>query len=112
MLAPDDRGQALSGLAKNLLTEKSIESALKRAAEEGKPITIQDTGGLTMIAKPHGFGCPAARLTDGMNELYRDSVRHCRAVDKVGLCQANWLDRSVSSTACEAGDLRWPKPAI
>ena len=49
---PDNRPQAvasggeLSGVASNVLTEKTILSALKKAGEAGKPGTINDGEGL------------------------------------------------------------------
>ena len=43
-------------MASNLLTEKTILSALKKAGEAGKPGTIKDGDGLTLIARPEGAG--------------------------------------------------------
>lgn len=43
-------------MAKNLLSEKSIQSSLKTAREIGKAKTIQDGGGLTLICRPDGAG--------------------------------------------------------
>lgn len=43
-------------MASNLLTEKAILSALKKAGETGAPITIKDGDGLTLIARPDGVG--------------------------------------------------------
>ena len=43
-------------MASNLLTEKTILSALKKAGEAGKPSTINDGEGLTLIARPDGAG--------------------------------------------------------
>ena len=43
-------------MASNLLTEKTILSALKKAGEAGKPGTINDGEALTLIARPDGAG--------------------------------------------------------
>ena len=43
-------------MASNLLTEKTILSALKKAGVAGKPSTISDGEGLTLIARPDGAG--------------------------------------------------------
>jgi integrase len=43
-------------MASNLLAEKTILSALKKAGEAGKPGTITDGEGLTLIARPDGAG--------------------------------------------------------
>ena len=43
-------------MASNLLTEKAILSALKEAVEAGKPGTIKDGDGLTLITRPDGAG--------------------------------------------------------
>lgn len=40
----------------NLQSVKSIEAALKRAAAEGKVVTLNDGGGLTLEAQPSGAG--------------------------------------------------------
>jgi hypothetical protein len=39
-------------MALNLLTEKTILAALKKATGAGKPNTINDGEGLTLIARP------------------------------------------------------------
>jgi hypothetical protein len=49
-------------MASNLLTEKTILAALKKATEAGKPNTINDGGGLTLIARPDGGGVGWWRL--------------------------------------------------
>ena len=43
-------------MASNLLTEKAILSALKKAVGAGKPGTIKDGDGLTLITRPDGAG--------------------------------------------------------
>lgn len=43
-------------MASNLLTDKTILSALKTAGEAGKPGTISDGEGLTLIVRPDGAG--------------------------------------------------------
>ena len=43
-------------MATNILTEKGILAALKKAADAGKPGTVNDGGGLTLIARPDGAG--------------------------------------------------------
>lgn len=43
-------------MAQCLLNDKAIRSALKRAAESGKPETLSDGGGLTVIVRPDGVG--------------------------------------------------------
>ncbi len=43
-------------MASKLLTERSILSALKKSAVEGKPCTIKDDEGSTLIARPDGAG--------------------------------------------------------
>jgi integrase len=43
-------------MATNTLSDKAIRSALKKAAESGQPGTINDGGGLTLIARPDGAG--------------------------------------------------------
>ena len=43
-------------MASNLLTDKAILSALKKAVGAGKPGTIKDGEGLTLIARPDGAG--------------------------------------------------------
>ena len=40
----------------NTLADKAIKSALKNAANGGKPVTINDGGGLSLIARPDGAG--------------------------------------------------------
>ena len=40
----------------NLLSVKGIEAALKRAASEGKAVSVNDGGGLTLEAQPSGAG--------------------------------------------------------
>ena len=40
----------------NTLADKAIKSALKKAADGGKPVTINDGGGLSLIARPDGAG--------------------------------------------------------
>ena len=40
----------------NTLADKAIKSALKNAANGGKPVTINDGGGLSLIARPDGVG--------------------------------------------------------
>ena len=40
----------------NTLADKAIKSALKKAADGGKPMTINDGGGLSLIARPDGAG--------------------------------------------------------
>jgi integrase len=49
-------------MASNLLTDKTILAALKKAAEAGRPITIKDGEGLTLIARPDGGGVGWWRL--------------------------------------------------
>jgi integrase len=49
-------------MASNLLTEKTILAALKKAAAEGKAVTINDGEGLTLIARPDGGGVGWWRL--------------------------------------------------
>lgn len=39
-------------MASNLLAQETIPAALKKAAEAGKPGTIKDGEGLTLIARP------------------------------------------------------------
>ena len=43
-------------MASNLLTDKAILSAVKEAVEAGKPGTIKDGDGLTLITRPDGAG--------------------------------------------------------
>lgn len=43
-------------MASNLLTEKAILSALKKASTSGQAATIKDGDGLTLIARPDGAG--------------------------------------------------------
>ena len=43
-------------MATNLLSEKAILAALKKAGGEGKPCTIKDGDGMTLIARPDGAG--------------------------------------------------------
>lgn len=43
-------------MAKNLLSEKSIQAALKAVRANGEAKTIQDGGGLTLICRPDGVG--------------------------------------------------------
>lgn len=43
-------------MASNLLTEKSILAALKKAGASGEASTIKDGDGLTLIARPDGTG--------------------------------------------------------
>ncbi len=43
-------------MASNLLTEKTILSALKKAGASGEASTIKDGDGLTLIARPDGAG--------------------------------------------------------
>ena len=43
-------------MATNLLSEKAILAALKKASEAGEPSTIKDGDGLTLIARPDGAG--------------------------------------------------------
>jgi len=38
----------------NTLSHKAVEAAIKAAAERGKPATVNDGGGLSMIARPDG----------------------------------------------------------
>lgn len=40
----------------NLLSDKALRAAIKQASEEGKPKTVNDGGGLLMIARPDGVG--------------------------------------------------------
>ena len=49
-------------MASNLLTEKKILAALKKATEAGKPNSINDGEGLTLIARPDGGGVGWWRL--------------------------------------------------
>jgi integrase len=46
----------LSGMAKDLLSDLAIKAAIKAATDAGKPKTIQDGGGLTLICRPDGVG--------------------------------------------------------
>ena len=51
--------QAVEGypvMAANTLSDKAVRAALKKAIEAGKPITINDGDGLTLIARPDGTG--------------------------------------------------------
>lgn len=41
---------------KNMLSDKSLKAALKRAADTGKAITVNDGAGLTFEAQPSGSG--------------------------------------------------------
>lgn len=43
-------------MSANILTAKAIQAALKRAAESGKPTTVNDGAGLSIIARPDGVG--------------------------------------------------------
>lgn len=43
-------------MATNTLSDKAIRSALKKATEAGKPSTINDGDGLSLIARPDGAG--------------------------------------------------------
>lgn len=43
-------------MAKNLLSEKAVQAALKKAATAGKPCTVNDGEGLLLIARPDGVG--------------------------------------------------------
>lgn len=43
-------------MAKNTLSEKTIQASIRRAVEAGKPNTINDGDGLTLIARPDGAG--------------------------------------------------------
>ena len=43
-------------MASNLLAEKAILSALRKASATGKPSTINDGEVLTLIARPDGGG--------------------------------------------------------
>ena len=49
-------GRKLSGMAKNLLTDKTVQAGLQEAQANGKPKTVQDGGGLTLICRPDGVG--------------------------------------------------------
>lgn len=40
----------------NLLSDKALRAAIKQASEDGKPKTVNDGGGLLMIARPDGVG--------------------------------------------------------
>ena len=40
----------------NTLSDKAIKAAIKQAEEAGKPQTVNDGGGLLMIARPEGVG--------------------------------------------------------
>ena len=42
--------------ASKVLTDKAIKAALRAAVEAGKPATINDGGGLSMICRPDGAG--------------------------------------------------------
>ncbi|MDL2339290.1 MAG: integrase arm-type DNA-binding domain-containing protein [Pseudomonadota bacterium] len=43
-------------MATNILSDKAIRAALKEAAETGKPKTVKDGDGLSLIARPEGAG--------------------------------------------------------
>ncbi len=43
-------------MAHLLLSDKALRSALKRVADSGKPETLNDGGGLTVIVRPDGVG--------------------------------------------------------
>ncbi|HOX67487.1 MAG TPA: integrase arm-type DNA-binding domain-containing protein [Burkholderiaceae bacterium] len=43
-------------MATNILSDKTIRAALKKATEAGKPSTINDGDGLSLIARPDGAG--------------------------------------------------------
>jgi hypothetical protein len=40
--------------ATNTLSDKAIRAAIKAAADAGKPKTVNDGGGLLLIARPDG----------------------------------------------------------
>jgi integrase len=40
----------------DLLSDKAVKAALKRATEAGKPVTVNDGAGLTLEAQPSGVG--------------------------------------------------------
>lgn len=40
----------------NLLSDKALRAAIKQASDDGKPKTVNDGGGLLMIARPDGVG--------------------------------------------------------
>lgn len=42
--------------ATNTLSDKAIRAAIKAATETGKAATINDGGGLLLIARPDGVG--------------------------------------------------------
>jgi integrase len=52
----DHMARELSGMATNLLSDKSILAALRKAATGCRPVTIKDGDGLTLIARPDGGG--------------------------------------------------------
>lgn len=47
------------------LSDKSIKSALRKAADVGKPVAINDGGGLTLEAQPSGIGWWRLRYWQG-----------------------------------------------
>ena len=46
----------LSGMASITLSDKAIKAAVKAAGESGKPGTVNDGGGLSLICRPGGAG--------------------------------------------------------
>lgn len=40
----------------NLLTDKTIRAGIKQAVAQGKPLTLSDGEGLTLIARPNEVG--------------------------------------------------------
>ena len=49
-------GGELSGMTRDTLSDKAIRAALKKTAVAGKPATINDGDGLSLIARPDGAG--------------------------------------------------------
>lgn len=43
--------------ASNTLNDKTIKAEIKKAGVTGKPSTLDDGGGLSLIFRPDGAGC-------------------------------------------------------
>lgn len=97
-------------MASKLLTEKTILSALKKAAVEGRPSTIKDGEGLTLIARPDGAGWWRSRywLDSKVNRLSLGTS------PETGLLQARDkrdAARKLTATGADPSKLRKAKKA-
>lgn len=116
-------------MATNTLSDKAIRAALKKATEAGKPSTINDGDGLSLIARPDGAGWWRLRywLNSRENRLslgtYRDvSLADARArrdaarkmiaagIDPSGARKADKSTREKQREAQALADAGLPSP--